>query len=204
MPLDDFERARLLALEQGSDEWHAGRFGCITASVASQLLSVTDRGLHNFVALLRGDKVRPDISHKPAVAAGRYWEPVARSRAEMALGVQIRQVGLVVHPVHELVRCSPDGLIADDGGCEIKRPERRELHVRALAGRVPDIHVPQVQFSLWCSGRAFWKFVSFRIEEPERYRLAIVHVEPDPAMFRKFEHRVRMVLPYLTGGLTHD
>jgi len=194
--ITEAERERLLTLEQGSDEWHAARVGCIGGSLAGRLLSVTERTMPSFIDAICAEGGQ-SLDHIPAIAKGKFWEPIARSRYELTRHVVVREVGLVAHPVYGFVRCSPDGLVEEDGGIEIKRPSKRELHITALAGRCPEVHSPQVQLNLLCSGRAWWDFVSIKHDEPERYRFAVVRVLPNLGMHRMFEHKIRLVESYL-------
>jgi hypothetical protein len=71
---------------------------------------------------------------------------------------------------------SPDGLIGEDGGIEIKSPQPAKHIECLLGGVVPDDYVLQVQFSLYVSGRAWWKFLSYSRQFPA----LVVHVEPNP------------------------
>lgn len=200
--MDANERLRLLGVEQGSPEWHEGRRGCITASIAGRLLSVTDRGLPGLVDLIRADDgPGRDISHLPAIARGHQLEDQARAQYEMRGGVFACKVGLLVHQVYDLVRCSPDFVVPGHGGGEIKCPTKRDDHLLTVVGGVPAKHLPQIQFSLWVSGMAWWDFVSFRPDEPPSYRFGCVRVTPDAAMFRRFDRKVQSLLPYLDGGL---
>lgn len=191
-------RQRLLELVQGSDEWHAERRGCVTASIAERLLSVTERGLPGLIRLIQSGG--PDISHKPAVARGKREEDWGRFAWEQRHGMMVQTVGLLVHPCYDLVRCSPDGLVGDDGGLEVKCPTRREEHLQALARILPAIHVAQVQFSLWVSEREWWDLVSWKPDEPEGKKFACVRALPDRRMFQKFDARVQYVLPYLEAA----
>lgn len=198
------ERMRLEQLVQGTDEWHAGRRGCITASLAGRLLTCSFQSLPSLVETIRADDGPGySLGNVPAIERGNRLEDQARAGYEMRTGNLVRQVGLLVHPALDLVRCSPDGLVDPDGGVEIKCPTKREGHLAALAGTVPAVHKPQVQFSLWTSARAWWDYVSFRPDEPTRFRLAIVRVFPCAGTFDKFEQRARLLFPYLDGGLTN-
>lgn len=58
--------------------------------------------------------------------------------------------------------CSPDALLGDVGGVEIKCPEPTN-HVRYLVeGKLPTDYVAQVHMSLYVTGRPWWRFVSYR------------------------------------------
>ena len=62
--------------------------------------------------------------------------------------------------------CSPDGLIGDDGGIEIKCPTGG-VHVKTLLGqKVPTEHLPQIQGSMLVTGRSWWDFMSYHTEMP--------------------------------------
>lgn len=58
--------------------------------------------------------------------------------------------------------CSPDALIGDDGGLEVKCPESNN-HVRYLIeGKLPADYAVQVHFSMYVTGRPWWIFLSYR------------------------------------------
>jgi len=74
---------------------------------------------------------------------------------------------------HDSLNCgvSPDGLIGDNGGIEIKCPKTTTQIETFLSGKMPTQHKPQVQGCLWVSEREWWDFVSFdpRIEGTSSY-----------------------------------
>lgn len=60
------------------------------------------------------------------------------------------------------IGCSPDGLLGDDSGLEIKCPEPT-AHVKYLLnGEVPDDYLAQVHGCMFVTGRPMWKFLSYR------------------------------------------
>lgn len=65
-----------------------------------------------------------------------------------------------------LAGCSPDGLIGDDGGLEVKAPEPSNHCLYLLEGGIPKEYRPQVEFSLFVTGRPWWRFVSYRRRFP--------------------------------------
>lgn len=77
-----------------------------------------------------------------------------------------------------LAGCTPDGLVGEDFGLEIKCPEPQKHVAYLLAGEVPDEYAPQVAFSLYVTGRKEWKFVSFR----KHFPTLIVTVQRDEAL----------------------
>jgi hypothetical protein len=59
-----------------------------------------------------------------------------------------------------LVGCSPDLLVGDDDGCEIKCPSAA-VHIGYLLDDDPAQYRCQVQGALWITGRKWWDFLSY-------------------------------------------
>lgn len=80
------------------------------------------------------------------------------------------------------IGCSPDGLIGEDGGIEIKCPQPA-THLRYwVEGVLPKEHAAQVHGSMYVTGRKWWYFVSYsrqfpalviRVERDEKIQAAI-------------------------------
>ncbi|MBU6232555.1 exonuclease, partial [Patescibacteria group bacterium] len=71
---------------------------------------------------------------------------------------------------------SPDFLVDDSGGGEIKSPESSEVHLATLLHGLPPEHIEQIQGGLWVTGRQWWDFVSFHPKFPPEHRLYIQRV----------------------------
>src|SRR5208282_4714782 len=81
---------------------------------------------------------------------------------------------------------SPDGLIGDDLGIEIKCPNA-STHVKyLLAGKVPDDYIVQVHFSMFVTGFPRWIFMSYRRAMPP----LILTVERDERIQGQIEEAV--------------
>jgi predicted phage-related endonuclease len=106
-------------------------------------------------------------------------EPYARDVYAENYG-EVEVVGFMLREEDDWrLGASPDGLVGDDGGIEIKCP-RAKTHLRTiLADEVPAHYMAQVQSSLLVSGRKWWDFVSFVGGMP-LYRKRVL---PDPAWF---------------------
>jgi len=105
-------------------------------------------------------------------------------------------VGFVEHD-NGRCGCSPDGLLGDDGGLEIKSPEP-QTHVKYLMqGELPDEYAPQVHHSLYVTGRAWWRFVSYRRGFPA----FVLHVERDEAICAKIETALERFYAEFDAGL---
>ncbi|MGB1014981.1 MAG: lambda exonuclease family protein [Nannocystaceae bacterium] len=61
--------------------------------------------------------------------------------------------------------CSPDRLVGDDGGLEIKCPSAK-VHVGYLLGTPPTQYRLQIQGSLYVTGRQWWDWLSYHPDMP--------------------------------------
>jgi YqaJ-like viral recombinase domain len=83
--------------------------------------------------------------------------------------------------------CSPDALIGDDGGLEIKCPQA-QTHVKYLLnGTLPDDYVCQVHFSMYVTGRPWWMFLSYRRKFPQ----FVIKVPRDEAAIAAIDKAVK-------------
>lgn len=79
--------------------------------------------------------------------------------------VEVKRVGFCTTDDGR-IGCSPDGLIGEDGGLEIKCP-RPENHLKYLMqGGVPKDYLAQVHGSMLVTGRPWWIFMSYCREFP--------------------------------------
>lgn len=159
---------RVLNIEQGSPKWYQARMGVPTASEFGSIIT-PKRGDYAtaadiYINQLIDEIVRPDagvsFGGNRHTERGKELEPEARELYAFEQDVIPHQVGFILNDAGTL-GCSPDSLIGNDGGLEIKCPDG-PTHVRWLrAGGIPDEHKPQVHGSLIITGRAWWDFLSF-------------------------------------------
>ena len=109
--------------------------------------------------------------------------PVIAERFGQRLILPEDEFAFLEHPTEPDIGCSPDGVIGDDGLCEIKCPYNSTKWVqRKLAGlTVPNEYIPQLQGSLWVTGRQWYAFVYYdgRMEYAGFDPLLITRVERD-------------------------
>lgn len=187
---------------QGSQEWKDARLGWVTASrfadvmtqprgKAASLSQTADSYMLDLVGeWLTGQQASTFESF--AMKRGTELEPLARDAYSARTGRAVFTTGFVRHPTESLVGCSPDGVIGDDGGIEIKCPETYKAHVRVLvSGEMPEEHTAQVQGAMWVTGREWWDFVSFDPRMPnDATQLMIVRVPRDEAYIVELADRV--------------
>ena len=173
-------------LEQGSPEWHAARCGLISASELSLILTPTLKTADN-------ENTRKHVYELAAQRLTGYVEPsyigenMLRGWADeiRARDMYSERIAPVVE-VGGMVRdfgtfklwCSPDGLVGDDGGLEVKSRVQKYQVQTIAANEVPKEHILQVQAGLLVSGRSWWDYVSYSGGLP----MWIIRVEPDPVM----------------------
>jgi predicted phage-related endonuclease len=173
-------------LTQGEEEWLAARRGIVTASVVGQLITPQtikpasndkSRALHAQLAAGRITGQSDSVFVNDDMMRGTLHEPFARDRYAEVNGVEVRQVGFAILDGFGFrLGASPDGLVGDDGGLEIKCP-RAKTHIQTiLTDQVPAYNMAQVQATLVVTGRDWWDFVSFCAGLP----LYTKRVYPDP------------------------
>jgi len=95
---------------------------------------------------------------------GKELEPEARDYYELQTDTEVQQVGFVLRD-DGMVGASPDGLVADPGGLEIKCFGAKH-HVAVLLGE--PFATLQVQGSLWVCEREWWDVLAYNPEMPSR------------------------------------
>lgn len=93
---------------------------------------------------------------------GVFDEPFARDAYARHMGVEVQEVGFITEDKWGFkIGLSPDGLVGDDGGVEIKSRRTKGQVLTGVAGMVPFDHIAQIQCSLLVTGRQWWDYVSF-------------------------------------------
>lgn len=159
---------------QGSLEWHMLRSGIPTASEFDALLTPefkikTGEGPKTYLA----KKVAEVWQGGPLpsfqgfdMEQGQVLESEAIPWFELAYSTAVQRVAFCTTD-DKRVGCSPDGLIGEDGGIEIKCPAAH-THVGYLlqGGTLPKEYAAQVHGSMYVTGRPRWQFVSYRRHFP--------------------------------------
>lgn len=185
---------RIIDAPQGSTQWLQARLGKATGSRFADVLAggrgLTRRAYATQLALeiITGQPVETYTS--PAMELGVEREPVARAHYEALTGNFVTEVGFCLH---DSLSCgvSPDGLIDEDGGLEIKCPRER-THVEYLSlPAEPACYTAQIQGCLWVTQRKWWDFVSFNPAFPPNARLIVRRVLRDEAYIRQLQESVQ-------------
>ena len=172
---------RVVNHEQGSQEWLKSRLGCPSGSGFDKLITASGKPstqsesyINQLIAeLMTGETTHVNVTD--AMQRGTDTEPLARKFYELATGNEVKQVGFCMPDSGLKCGVSPDGLIGDDGGLEIKVPSPSWHVAYRRAGKIPTKYIQQVQGSMWITGRQWWDFVSYHETMPA----LIVRVERD-------------------------
>jgi putative phage-type endonuclease len=148
-------------MEQRTEEWHAARKGRITASSVGAILgnapyATRDDVMRRMVREWVG--AEPEFEGNIATEYGTRNEAGALAEYIMETGNAVEAVGFIAR--EDWAGCSPDGLIGEEGGLEIKCPfGLRKDETPAFKSIFDQPHYfDQVQFSIWVANRSWWNF----------------------------------------------
>lgn len=161
--------ANFLDHEQGSPEWLKARLFHVTASRVAEVTGKIKNGSYskdrlNYMEELQAEMATGYSAETYVTAEMQFGidnEPLARSAYEAKNEVFVDRVGFVLHPTITHCGASPDGMVGEDGGVEIKVPKTvTHLRYRRLKV-VPEEYKPQMYLNMSCTGRKWWDFFSF-------------------------------------------
>jgi hypothetical protein len=121
---------------------------------------------------------------------GTNQEPFARALYEVTRDVDVDKVGFVLHADIPRYGASPDGLIAKDGGVEIKCPAPHTHIGYILDDVVPEQYQPQMLSGMDCCERPWWDFVSYCPIFPANLRLFVKRLPRDDKRIAEIQDAV--------------
>ena len=183
---------------QGSDEWKIAKLGIpgssrvveICKSAKGSYLASRKNYLAEKVCEILTGTWEENFTSVPMIR-GTETEPFARSAYEAIKGVMVEE-----HPgmVGELANfwSSPDGLVGDDGGLEIKCPNTA-THIETLMGAPIDRnYIYQMQGGMLVFKRQWWDFVSFDDRLPDFLQLHVRRVMRDETIIAEITQEVNL------------
>ena len=185
---------------QGSPEWAQLRVGVATASEFSRLVTGTgapSKSLSGYARELAAElfagKSLDAFDGNAWMLRGKEKEAEAIELYEFTNDVTVQRVGFITND-ENTAGCSPDGLVGDDGGLEIKCL-KAESHIEVVQyhqkhGRCPPKYLPQVQGCLLISGRKAWWQMFYHPDLPP----LIVRNEPDLEWQEKLKAALTQVI----------
>lgn len=194
----------VLRCRQGSPEWVRARIGIPTTSKFDKIITAKKLNYSSQAEKYRNELLGEWLSGYPADAdfankwtdRGTDLEPEARAKYELMHDVEVEQVGFIMRD-DRMVGCSPDGLVEDDGGLEIKAPATH-THIGYLLNpeSLVEEYVTQVQGSLFLTRRKWWDIMSYH----PTLKDVRVRVEPDPDFQEAFAGHLENFIAELNAG----
>jgi putative phage-type endonuclease len=150
-------------IEQGTGEWFEIRKAKMTGSHA-QAIGNNGRGLDTYIYDLMAESYssgeKDNYSNKD-IERGLELEEFARDMYELETEQTVEQVGFV--EMNEFAGVSPDGLVGEDGGIEIKCLNDTKHFKMILNGEkeIESKYIWQIQMCLLVTDRKWWDFISY-------------------------------------------
>lgn len=151
-------------IEQRSKEWFEQRKERITGSNVGAILGLSP---YKKPADVMREMVRAyhdaerEFKGNPATEWGTHNEPGATKQMEMLhLDQPVQECGLFIHPEHDWLAASPDGLIGDRGVAEIKCPYGQRDKTAPLFKTLEEQphYMAQTQIEMACASRDYVEF----------------------------------------------
>lgn len=158
---------QIIDCEQGTPEWLQARLGIPTASMFATVMAVGVKGGKSLTRVSYLNKLAGEIlTGEPMenyvsadMERGKLMEDEARDLYAFQNNVEPQRVGFVRSNGEK--GASPDSLIGDKGGLEIKSAAAHIQVARLLDGGLPPEHKAQVQGNIWVCEREWWDFCSY-------------------------------------------
>jgi hypothetical protein len=191
-------------VKQGSPEWNALRLGIPTASEFDALISPewkirVGQGPQTYLYRKICERVlgfASDGGSSFAMGQGSILEHEALPWFEFTHDATVQRVGFCTTD-EGTVGCSPDGLIGEEGGIEIKCPQP-ETHLKFIIdGILPKDHAAQVHGSMFVTGRKWWNFLSYSRQFPP----FLIRVDRDEKIQAAIGEALAGFLPKLEAGV---
>lgn len=184
---------QIIDCDQGTPEWLAARAGIPTASMFKTVMAVGPKGgksatrvdyLNKLAGeLLTGEPMDNYVS--PDMERGKLMEDEARDLYAFQYGVEPQRVGFIKSGNKG---ASPDSLIGDKGGLEIKSAAAHIQIERLLNGELLSEHKAQVHGNMWVCEREWWDFASYCPKLP----LFVIRVFRDEDYIKKIANEVEL------------
>lgn len=158
-------------IKQATPEWFQLRSGKPTASCFDRIITPArgepSKASTGYIFELFAERImgcspeNVEAYTSRAMQHGVDTEPVARDAYAVLRDADVEEVAFC-ETDDGFAGCSPDGLVGDDGGLELKCPQLH-THLRYLAepAKLVEDYRCQVHGTLWVTGRAWWDIASY-------------------------------------------
>jgi hypothetical protein len=181
----------IITCDQGSTDWFKARAGLVTASEFQTLLMKGKGGgdsatRRTYMRKLAGEIITGEPMEaftNAHMERGKAMEQEARDLYAFMNDCEPMQVGFIKSGRKG---ASPDSLIDENGGLEIKTRLPHLMIELLESGEVPNEHIAQVQGGMWVAEREWWDFVAYWPKLP----LFVKRVYRDEAYIKKLSEAV--------------
>ena len=152
---------------QGSPEWFAEKAGKPGASSFDKIITTTgqpSKQAQGYLYQLAAEAITGQVEQgyqSSAMTQGIEREAESRTLYELINGVEVQQVGFVYADEQKMYGCSPDGIVNDEWGLELKNVLPKTQVAYLLNGGLPSDYFCQVQGSLLVTGFDRWDFFTY-------------------------------------------
>lgn len=186
----------IIDVEQGSPEWFEVKLGIPSASRFADIMAAGEGKMRTrYLRELAGEIItgRPAETFKSvAMARGNEMEAEARDHYARTKFADLRRVGFVKNAglmKYAMVGASPDALIGDDGGLEIKTMiPALMIELLDKGATMPMEHRAQVHGNIWVCERSWWDLKIYYPRMPD----FTVRVHRDDAYIEQIKNAVEI------------
>jgi len=193
---------KILEIEQGSEDWFQARLGIPTASRFKDIITPAkgekSKSYKTYMYELIAEKLikeKENTFKTEWMERGNKIEPLARSSYEFIHDVSVKEVGIMLND-DGTIGASPDGLIGEKGGLEIKCPKPATIVKYLINNQLPLEYKPQVMGNLWISEREWWDFLAFH----PVMKFFQIRVYRDEEYIKKMEQHINDFVDELNEG----
>jgi putative phage-type endonuclease len=190
---------RVIECVQGTPEWLHVRCGRITASRMVDVMAKRKRGSEEMACRrdYRMELVCERLTARaydhyvsPEMDRGRELEDEACAAYEVATGAMTDKIGFILHPTMDFTGSSPDRIVDEDGGLEVKCPKTATHLAWMEAGVVPEEHRDQMHWNMACAERDWWDFLSYDDRLPLGLRIFACRLPRDEKRIAEMEFEI--------------
>ena len=179
----------IIDIPQGGESWFQEKLGKPSASRFDEI--VTTKGelskqregyLYDLAAQVISG-ISPEGFKSSAMEEGTRREDESRKLYELINDAEVKQCGVIYKDEWKLALCSPDGIVNNSYGLELKNVIPKTMVKYLLDGVLPAAYFQQVQGSLYITGFDRWDFLAYSPGLPP----LIIEVSRDEIFIAKLE-----------------
>ena len=142
-------------MAQQDDAWFESRRGRITGSKFDVIMNGTERAKETYMNELIDQLGGAEIKRFRSKACdwGNNNEARAVAAYKLKTGAKLAHIDFILDKDKNYCGCSPDGLVDEDGGIEVKCPYNPINHEKTLIAGMPKKHMAQCQGLMLVTGR---------------------------------------------------